>query len=142
MKTPTENNSNTRQNIALIALGSNIDATTNMPLAFEAIAQLGNIKQQTDCIVTAAIGTPPGTENYTNAALLLHTDLGLDDLTRQLKSIEDNQGRIRSTIDYHPVSIDLDVTTFNGIIVDKDLYKLPFLQDLVRELQPELLPKK
>ncbi len=132
----------TGKNIALIALGSNIDASINIPQAFETLTQLGSIAQRTNCIVTAAIDTPPGTEDYTNAALLLHTDLSLYDLIQQLKLIEDQQGRIRSTIGYHPVSIDLDVTTFNGIIVDKDLCKLPFLQDFVRELQPEVLPKK
>ena len=139
MKTPEKNKQSAAINSAIIALGSNFDAVTNIALTLNSITKLGTIVSQTKCIKTTAINTPPGTDDYTNGALILETDLGLYDLIQQLKAIENRQGRIRSTIDYRPVSIDLDVVVFNGIIVDKDLDKLPFLQELVRELQPDLL---
>lgn len=139
MKTPEKNKQSSAINSAIIALGSNIEAVTNISLALNSITELGTIVKRTKYIATAAIDTPPGTDDYTNGALILDTDLGLYDLIKKLKAIEDRQGRIRNTIEYHPVSIDLDVVSFNGIIVDKDLDKLPFLQELVRELQPDLL---
>ena len=135
------NNSTLKHNTVIIALGSNINVSINIPLAIESISKLGTITNQTDCIVTTALNTPPGTKDYTNCALLLKTKLSLYEFIQQLKTIEDQQGRIRSTINYHPVSIDLDVTTFNGVIVDRDFDKLPFLQDFVSELQPELVNK-
>ena len=48
-------------------------------------------------------------------------------------------GRVRSENKNAPRVIDLDVITFNGNVVDKDINELPFLIDFVNNLEPEAL---
>jgi len=46
--------------------------------------------------------------------------------------------RIRTDNKNAPRTIDADVLTYNGIIVDTAYAELPFQVDFIRELQPEI----
>ena len=68
----------------------------------------------------------------------LHTVKSLSELKMHLKQIEALLGRVRTENKNAPRKIDLDVLTYNGFIIDKDIEELPFLIDFVQQLQPEI----
>ena len=55
-------------------------------------------------------------------------------MNRHLKQIEALLGRVRTENKNAPREIDLDVTTYNGFIVDQDFAEFPFLIEFVQKL--------
>ncbi|HNR86691.1 MAG TPA: 2-amino-4-hydroxy-6-hydroxymethyldihydropteridine diphosphokinase, partial [Taishania sp.] len=55
-----------------------------------------------------------------------------------LRKIENKLNRVRTENKNAPRTIDLDVTTFNGKLVDNEIYELPFLVDFLHDLQPDI----
>jgi dihydroneopterin aldolase/2-amino-4-hydroxy-6-hydroxymethyldihydropteridine diphosphokinase len=130
--------SNDRYNTAIIALGSNINADENISKALSFIQQLGMIVQRTKFIKTKPLKYEQQPD-YLNGAILLMTKKTVTALNFELKQIETILGRVRDKENKNaPREIDLDVTTYNGFIVDKDFHELPFLIDFIKELQPQI----
>ncbi|HOZ85908.1 MAG TPA: dihydroneopterin aldolase [Niabella sp.] len=127
-----------RYNKAMIALGSNIHPNENIAKATSLLEPLGLIIRRTKFVVTKPLKFE-NQADFLNGAILLLTQKSLPLLQLQLKQIEAMLGRVRSENKNAPREIDLDITTFNGFIVDKDIQELPFLLDFVNELQPEIL---
>ena len=126
-----------RYNTAVIALGSNINAEENFTKTLAHLQQLGFIMQRTEFIKTKPLKFEDQAE-FLNGAILLHTKKGLSELKMHLKQIEALLGRVRTENKNAPREIDLDVLTYNGFIIDKDIEELPFLIDFVQQLQPEI----
>lgn len=126
-----------RYNTAVIALGSNINADANFTKALAHLQQLGFIMQRTEFIKTKPLKFEDQAE-FLNGAILLHTKKGLSEIKMHLKQIEALLGRVRIENKNAPREIDLDVLTYNGFIIDKDIEELPFLIDFVQHLQPEI----
>ena len=129
-----------RYNLAIIALGSNINAIENFEKALNQLRNLGIIIQRTEFIET----TPLKFEdqpNFLNGAVLIQTKKSFSELGLELKQIEAILGRVRSENKNAPREIDLDITTFNGFLIDKEIKELPFLIDFVKYLQPQLAPQ-
>ena len=74
-----------------------------------------------------------------NGAILIATKKNLSELQVELRQIEALLGRVRSANKNAPRQIDLDVTTFNGFLIDKEIKELPFMIDFVKLLQPEIV---
>ena len=55
-----------------------------------------------------------------------------------MKQVEDQLGRDREAPRFGPRSIDLDILTWNGKIVDDDVYDRYFLQDAINELDDSI----
>ncbi len=100
---------------ALIGIGSNEDAATNIRRALDALRQSPN------CRVVAVSsfyrnpardrhGKPTGAAAYVNGAAVLETHLGVDALTARLKEIETACGRTRTV--RSAVTVDLDLVLF------------------------------
>lgn len=126
-----------RYNTAVIALGSNINDDANFTKALAHLQQLGFIMQRTEFIKTKPLKFEDQAE-FLNGAILLHTKKGLSEIKMHLKQIEALLGRVRTENKNAPREIDLDVLTYNGFIIDKDIEELPFLIDFVQHLQPEI----
>lgn len=133
-----EVNGDLRYNLAMIALGSNINAEEHFQQALTHLQNLGKIVKRTDFIITKALKFEEQND-FLNGAILLLTTKSLSDLQIELKQIEALLGRVRTENKNAPRTIDLDVTTYNGFLIDKDLEELPFLIDFVKNLQPELI---
>lgn len=71
---------------------------------------------------------------FLNGAVLLETELKQDKLRQQLKTMEVKLGRARTNNKNGPRTIDLDIITFDGEIVDDDYYERDFLQKMVAEV--------
>ncbi len=131
--------SNDRYNTAMITLGSNINADENFNKALTLIQQIGYIVQRTKFITTKALKFEQQPD-FLNAAILIMTKKSLFELNLELKQIETILGRIKDKENKNaPREIDIDITTFNNFIIDKDINELPFLQDFIKELQPHIL---
>ncbi|QGY43583.1 2-amino-4-hydroxy-6-hydroxymethyldihydropteridine diphosphokinase [Maribellus comscasis] len=120
-------------NYAIVGIGSNIDAETNIK------NMLTNLKQRVNVIkVSPLLKTKPiGIENqpdFTNGAVKIETGLNRENLIKLLKSIENEMGRDRSQSKFGPRCIDLDLVVWNGEIVDQDYYTRDFLRDSVKNV--------
>lgn len=130
-----------RFNEAIISIGSNINPNENKDKTLTALAQLGELHQQTEFIFTKPLKYKDQPD-FLNGAVTIHTQLSYEKLTHQLKKIEHNLGRIRSENKNAPRPIDLDIVVFNNTIVDKELHDFDFLVAFVKELKPGLLIHK
>lgn len=132
-----EIHSKDRFNSVVIALGSNINPEENFEKALRQIQQLGFIVQRTEFLKTKALKDETQPE-FLNGAILFQTQKNLLELKMHLKQIEAILGRVRTENKNAAREIDLDVTVFNGFIIDEDFKEFPFLEDFVRQLQPEI----
>ncbi len=130
--------SSDRYNKVMVALGSNINREENFAKALEMIQKLGFIVRRTDFINTKAL-LYEDQADFLNGAILLMTNMSLLQLQMELKQIEAIIGRVRTTNKNAPRVIDLDIITYNGVVVDKDIHELPFLLDFLQNLQPEIM---
>jgi 2-amino-4-hydroxy-6-hydroxymethyldihydropteridine diphosphokinase len=120
-------------NRVIIGLGSNILPEENIRRALRELAKSMQIIRETGLIRTAPIGITDQPE-FLNGAIAAETMLEMDELSALLKNTEDLLGRDRSMPKFGPRTIDLDILSWNGIIIDKDYYTRPFLKALVDEL--------
>lgn len=129
-----------RYNRAMVTLGSNIEAEANIEEALTALGELGIISQQTDFIETQALKFTEQAD-FLNGAIILLTKKSLTDLCLSLRAIEQKLGRVRGENKNAPREIDLDVTAFNGFLLEekKEFEALPFLKEFLAELEPALL---
>ncbi|MBF8456906.1 2-amino-4-hydroxy-6-hydroxymethyldihydropteridine diphosphokinase [Kaistella sp. G5-32] len=126
-----------RYNTSVIALGSNINSEENFNKALDHLQQFGFIMQRSAFIKTKPLKFEDQPE-FLNGAILFHTKKSLSELKMHLKQIEALLGRVRTENKNAPREIDLDVTTYNGFVIDEDVAEFPFLIDFVQQLQPEI----
>ncbi len=127
-----------RENEVIIGLGSNINPEENIKEALSLLEEFGDIEDKTELVYTKAQKFE-NQADFLNGAVLFHTNVYYEDLKAKLKDIEQQLGRVRTENKNGPRTIDLDVTAFNGTIVDEDINEFDFLRDFVKELKPELL---
>jgi len=126
-------------NLVVVGLGSNIDPEVNIRTALQRIPELAEIRSQTDILRTEPVGAP-GQPWFMNCAVLLTTELSLEELEIRLRDIEGSMGRPCEGDRSGPRTIDLDVLVWNGTVVDEDVYSRSFLCNEVRVLCPDLEP--
>lgn len=120
-------------NVVIIGIGSNINAEANISNMLDLLKTKVEVIKVSRFIKTKPLGIRQQPD-FTNGAAKIKSILNLQDLTRLLKSIEDEMGRDRSVPKYGPRSIDLDIVVWNGVIVDQDYYTRDFLRKVVDEL--------
>ncbi len=125
----------TQINMAIISVGSNIEADKNigkMLLLMEKQVQIDKISEMVNTDPIGLTNQP----QYTNGALKVFTALDFDALNRFLKSVEDALGRDRTLPKFGPRTMDLDIVVWNGKIIDDDYHKRDFLKHAVDALLP------
>lgn len=110
--------------LALIELGSNVEPERNLPLALEALKDLGRLTAASTVYRTAPFG-PPGQPHFLNAAAALTTELEPRPLKRSLRSLEEELGRVRTEERYMPRPIDLDICLYGSHIIQHDRLRIP-----------------
>ena len=123
-------------NEVVIALGSNIDPEENLKLAVVELKSQFKVLKQSQWIRTKPIGILDQPDFF-NGVLIMVTELGVESLKQELKSIEDLMGRDRSKPKFGPRIIDLDILIWNGKVIDKDYYDRDFLRKGVEEILPD-----
>lgn len=122
-----------KNNIAIIGIGSNINADANIPKMLEILGGKVEIIKVSSMLRTKPIGIVDQPD-YTNGAVKIATPLGRKELNLLLKEIEDELGRDRSAPKFSPRTMDLDMVVWNGRIIDKDYYTRDFLRRSVQEV--------
>ena len=127
-------------NEVVIALGSNIEPEETLELAVVALKSKFKVSKMSRWIRTKPFGILDQPDFF-NGALIMVTELGIESLKQELKSIEDLMGRDRSKPKFGPRIIDLDILIWNGKIIDKDYYDRDFLRKGVEEILPDFESK-
>ncbi len=117
----------------VIGLGSNINAKNNIPLAIEELKQFSQVIQFSEVLITKPIGITEQ-DDFSNAAVLIHTTIGFQGLNKRLKEVEDQLGRDRSRPKYGPREIDLDIVVYDDEVKDEDYYTRDFLKKVVDQV--------
>ena len=117
-------------NIAILSIGSNIDPDSNISEMLVLLAQQVTIVKVSPLVRTQPIGIV-NQADFTNGAVKIETSLGVEELNRLLKSIEDQLGRDRSLPKFGPRTIDIDIVVWNNKIIDNDYYTRDFLKTSV-----------
>jgi 2-amino-4-hydroxy-6-hydroxymethyldihydropteridine diphosphokinase len=123
------------KNIAVIGIGSNIDAESNIQKMLEILKKEKEveIQQVSTFIKTKPVGNV-NQPDYINGAVKIATSLEKEKLNQLLKSIEDQLGRDRTLPKFSARTMDLDMVMWNGEIIDMDYYTRDFLRKSVREV--------
>lgn len=121
------------EHIAIIGIGSNIDAEKNITSMMEILEKEVQVMKISSLMKTKPIGIK-NQPDFTNGAIKLKTPFDRQELTHLLKSIEDRLGRDRSAAKFGPRTIDLDLVVWDGEIVDEDFYTRDFLRKSVEEI--------
>ncbi len=123
-------------NTVIISLGSNIRPQVNIEEAINLVCSECKLVYRTRLIKTSPQGLVQQ-PSFLNGAILLHTDKDINSLKAFLLDIESRLGRVRGENKNAPRTIDLDITVFNGEIVDEEFYKYDFVRQAVFEIAAE-----
>jgi 2-amino-4-hydroxy-6-hydroxymethyldihydropteridine diphosphokinase len=123
----------TKKNVAIISIGSNIDAEKNVARMLKILGNEVKIQKISTLLKTKPIGIE-NQPDFTNGAVKIKTNRGKGELNQLLKTIEDQLGRDRSVPKFGPRTIDLDIVVWNDEIVDEDYHSRDFLQRSVEEV--------
>lgn len=122
-----------KANVAVIGIGSNINAEVNISKMLELLSREVHIVKISSFIRTKPVGIADQPD-FTNGAVKIETSLGPEQLNLLLKQIEDRLFRDRTIHKYSPRTIDLDIVAWNGEIRDNDYYTRDFLKKSVDEV--------
>jgi GTP cyclohydrolase I len=126
-----------KPNKAIIAVGSNIEPKTHIERAREMIAAEHTLVAVSNLVRTTPQGLAEQAD-FLNGAFSIETGLDSERLEAYLKEVEATLGRVRTENKNGPRTIDLDITVFNGEIIDNDFYRYDFVRKAVTELMPEM----
>lgn len=123
----------TTKNIAIIGIGSNIEAEKNIAEVLKILAERFELLKVSKFLKTHPIGIE-NQPDFTNGAAKIATSLDKKSLRTELKAIEDQLLRDRTLPKFGPRTIDLDIIVWNGKIVDRDYYTRDFLHENVSDV--------
>lgn len=124
-------------NKVIVGVGSNIDPQENIAKARQMLADHFDVICESTFVRTRPIGYEQQAD-FINGAVLIQTDLGLEQLRESFKGIENMLGRERTAEKFGPRTIDLDIVVWNDKVIDNDFYEREYLRNAVLELEPEL----
>jgi len=103
---------------AFVSLGSNIAPERHLEAAVRALAREPRVALiVTSSVLETAPVHRPDQDVYLNAAVLIRTDVDLDELrTAVFHPIEDRLGRTRGEDRFAPRTIDLDLVLFDEVV--------------------------
>ena len=113
--------------LALIALGSNLgDRAANIRQALAVLGRRAEIKilRTSSLIETAPVGGPTGQGPFLNAAAVLDTRLGPEEVLSVLLALEQDLGRVRGE-HWGPRTIDLDLLLYEHVVHTSDRLTIP-----------------
>jgi 2-amino-4-hydroxy-6-hydroxymethyldihydropteridine diphosphokinase len=107
---------------------------------------IGNVLRRSRMYQTAPVGVTEGCD-FVNCAVELTTDLAPRDLLKELRTIEESQGRQRTRDKNSPRTLDIDILFYGHTVISEPDLKLPhpeiasrlFLLTTLKEIRPDLL---
>lgn len=125
-----------------LSLGSNVEAQRNIEAAMDALADTFGELIISSVYESEAVGFDG--DSFYNLVVGIHSDLGVGELSKILKTIEDQQGRDRSAPKFGARSLDIDILTvddrvgvIDGIAIPRDeILKNAFVLQPLAEIAP------
>ena len=111
----------------IISLGSNIEKERHIPEAIRLLRRHRRIevRKVSRFFESEPVGGPEDAPNFFNAAVVACTDLGPDELRKELRHIEEVLGRIRTEDKNAPRTIDLDVVYYGALVAEFGDWQVP-----------------
>ena len=135
-------------NTAIVAIGSNIAPSENVPSAIKAMRRHSSIEVRAMSRIyeTAPAGSSEG-PRFHNAAARIATDLPAEELREALRGIEAALGRTRTDDKNAPRTVDLDIAwyeDFEGIVAgseipDPQIPKQAYLAVPIADVAPDIV---
>ncbi len=112
---------------AIIVIGSNIEKERNIPEAVRLLRRApGVIVDRVSRIFESpSVGGPPDAPDFFNAAVLVHTDLDIDELRAVAHAVEDELGRVRTADPNAPRTADVDVVYYGEMAEERKGKPIP-----------------
>jgi len=120
-------------NDCIVGIGSNVEPEKNIAKMLKLLANEVVIVQVSKIVKTKPIGIA-NQPDFSNGAVRIKTEKGMDELNQLLKSLEDQMGRDRTQPKFGPRTIDLDIMIWNNVIIDTDFFSREFLRNSATEL--------
>lgn len=123
---------------AILLVGSNISPEENIPTSIALLGEHCRVLSLSPIWETQAVGSPG--PNFLNTAALVETQLGAGEFKWQvLRPLEEKLGRIRTQDKNAPRTIDIDIITWDGQVVDGNLWTRAHIALPVSALAPQLI---
>lgn len=106
-----------------VSIGSNQDRTRYIRASLDALSERFGDLQLSSVYESEAVGFDG--DNFYNLVAGFSSDLPVGELSRLLKSIEDDNGRCRKGPKFSGRTLDIDILTFDELIGDHDGVQLP-----------------
>jgi len=124
-------------NSAILLIGSNIEPERNSRQAISLLQSMVRIERFSRPWVIPSFGSPG--PDFINIAVQISTELSKEEIKQDvIGTIENQLGRVRQGNKNAPRTIDLDIILFNGELIDKDIWRRPYVVLPVADLAPEL----
>ncbi|QJD60278.1 2-amino-4-hydroxy-6-hydroxymethyldihydropteridine diphosphokinase [Pseudomonas sp. gcc21] len=110
-----------------IGLGSNLaDPVAQIESACEALSRLSGVRLRArSSLYTSAPLGPQDQPSYTNAVVMLDSQLQPEALLDALQAIEQQQGRVRKAERWGPRTLDLDILLYGNRVIDTPRLQVP-----------------
>ena len=111
----------------VISVGSNIEKERHLPEAIRLLRRHRNIEVRdvSRFYESEAVGGAMNAPSFLNAAVVVRTDLGPEELRAELRAIEQVLGRVRTGDKNAPRTIDLDVVYYADLVKDFGEWEVP-----------------
>jgi 2-amino-4-hydroxy-6-hydroxymethyldihydropteridine diphosphokinase len=106
-----------------VSLGSNVDSERNIRQAIKLLQQRFGKLTLSPVYQTAAVGFAG--DDFLNLVVSFRVSDAVGSIVRELKRIEDSMGRDRSQPKFSARSIDLDLLTYDDLIMDEGGIQVP-----------------
>lgn len=128
-----------------ISIGSNIDAEKNIRLAIHALQDHYGKLILSSVYESEAVGFDG--DNFLNLVAGVNTDEDVHTVVKNLRKIEDDNGRDRSGPRFSPRTVDLDLLLYDDLVLKEDGLELPrdeitknaFVLLPLEEIAPQLI---
>ncbi len=126
-----------------LGIGSNIDREESIRNGLAALKLLYGSLQTSPVYESEAFGFEG--DDFYNLVVGFETELGIDEIEKQLKEIELQSGRKKSDTSYSPRTLDIDLLLYGNLICDKhelprvDVVKYAFVLKPLCDLAPDLI---
>ncbi len=99
---------------AIISIGSNIEKERNIPEAIRLLRRAPGVRVEavSQIFESPAVGGPDDAPDFFNAAVVISSELGYEDLQALAHAVEDELGRIRTEDPDAPRTADLDIVYY------------------------------
>ena len=129
--------------LCFISIGSNINRERNISSALDALQRAFGILKHSSIYESASEGFTG--DAFYNLVSAFHCEKDADDIAQQLKNIETEHGRVRSTEKFSSRTLDIDlllygqqiIHTDNLTIPHKDILNYAFVLEPLVEIAPD-----